>query len=394
MSAVGQKAVAEAHPLGAPIEPRVSLARVLSFAAIVFFGVLPALTVIVLFVSAIRADEVAMDFRQFYAAAETILRGGSPYLPSGAPLTAWGGPYPYPPLPAEVAAPLTALPLDVAGVLLMTVLVVVALAVPATLGVRDWRCYGLLLLWPPVISAIQTGNVTLWFALAAAIAWRFRDRVAPVTASLALTLAAKFFLWPLVVWLAATRRVATALWTCALGAGLLVVSWSVIGFAGFLDYPNLLRKLEDTVGGDSYTAYIVGLDLGLPSVVARGAWLAIGVAVLAWAVVVARRGDERTAFILAVAASLALTPIVWLHYFALLSVVVALAQPRLGLVWFVPLGMFLTPGSGHPTTFQTSWTLVVAILTVVLAVRRSARLGDGGRSWAVQDPVPAADSAA
>jgi hypothetical protein len=366
----------------------------MSFAAIVFFGVLPVLTVITLVVSAIEVDDIATDFGQFYAAAEAILRGTSPYAPTFDALTEWGGPYPYPPLPALAAIPLTALSLDVAGVVVMAVLVAVALAIPATVGVRDWRCYGLLLLWPPVISAIQTGNVTLWFALAAAIAWRFRDRVAPVTASLALTLAAKFFLWPLVVWLAATRRVVTALWTCAVGAGLLVVSWSVIGFAGFLDYPNLLRKLEDTVGGDSYTAYIVGLDLGLPSVVARGAWLAIGVAVLAWAVMVARRGDERTAFILAVAASLALTPIVWLHYFALLSVVVALAQPRLGLVWFVPLGMFLTPGSGHPTTFQTSWTLGVAVLTVVLAIRQSSRLGEDGRSWAVQDPVPAADSAA
>ena len=61
----------------------------------------------------------------------------------------------------------------------MGVLVLVALAIPFVLGVRDWRCYGLLLLWPPVISAVQTGNVTLWFALAAALAWRFRDRTLP-----------------------------------------------------------------------------------------------------------------------------------------------------------------------------------------------------------------------
>ena len=74
-------------------------------------------------------------------------------------------------------------------------------------------------------------------------------------------------------------------------------------------------------------------------------------------VVLARRGDERTAFILAVAASLVLTPIVWLHYFALLLVVVALAQPRLGFLWFVPLLMVLTPGSGQPTPFETSGTL-------------------------------------
>jgi len=49
--------------------------------------------------------------------------------------------------------------------------------------------------------------------------------------------------------------------------------------------------------------------------------------------------------------------------------VVALAQPRLGLLWFVPFGMFLTPGSGQPTPFQTSWTLLVALVTFALAIR-------------------------
>ena len=90
-------------------------------------------------------------------------------------------------------------------------------------------------------------------------------------------------------------------------------------------------------------------------------------------VVLARRGDERSAFIVAIVASLALTPIVWLHYFAFLLVVVALAQPRLSLVWFVPLGLILTPGSGHPTPFETSWTLAVAGLTIVLALRACAQ---------------------
>ncbi len=349
----------------------IAFSRVAWLAAIAFFGVLPVLAILILFESAIESDSIAMDFRQFYAAAEAILRGESPYLPSGEPLTEWGGPYPYPPLPALVATPLTVLSLEAAGLLVMAVLVGVALAVPAVLGVRDWRCYGLLLLWPPVISAIQTSNVTLWFALAAAVAWRFRDRALPVAVGIGLTLAAKFFLWPLVVWLAATRRFAGALWTCVVGAGLLIASWAVIGFAGMTDYPRLLEKLERAVGHDSYTAYIVGLDVGLPSVVARTLWLAIGLALVATVVVLARRGDERTAFIVAITAALALTPIVWLHYFALLLVVVALAQPRLGVVWFVPLGMYLTPGSGQPTPFETSWTLVIAVVTIGLAVRAS-----------------------
>jgi hypothetical protein len=247
-------------------------------------------------------------------------------------------------------------------------------AVPATLwivGVRDWRCYGVVLIWPPVISAIQTGNVTLWFALASAVAWRYRDRVLPASTAIGVTLAAKLFLWPLVVWLAATRRLRSAVVASAIGVGLLLLSWATIGFAGFFDYPDLLRRLEDTVGADSYTAYIVGLDVGLPSPVARALWLTLGLAVLASLVVIARRGDDRTAFVLAIVTALALTPIVWLHYFALLVVVVAVVEPRLRPVWFIPLAMVVTPGSGQPSARETFATLVIVSLTIALALRAS-----------------------
>jgi hypothetical protein len=343
-------------------------------ASVVFLGVFPALTVVALFASAIESDSVATDFRQFHAAAEAILRSESPYE-AGEAVAPWGGPFPYPPLPALLAVPLTLLSPQSAGLLVMASLVVVAMAIPFVLGVRDWRCYGLLLLWPAVISAIQTGNITLWFGLACAIAWRFRDRVYPVAITIGLTLAAKFFLWPLVAWLAATRRALSAALACGFGAGLLLASWSVLGFAGFLNYPDLLQKLEETVGADSYTVYIVGLDLGLPSEVARASWAAVGLGLIACVVLLARRGDERGAFIVSIAAALALTPIVWLHYFALLAVVVALAQSRLGFVWFVPLGMVVTPGSGQPTPFETSLTLAVAALTIALALRASSLAG-------------------
>jgi alpha-1,2-mannosyltransferase len=345
--------------------------RVGWLASIVLFGALPVLTVIALFAAAISDDSIATDLRQFYGAAEAILDGDNPYAATG--ITEWGGPYPYPPLPALSAVPLTPLPFDAAGVLVMAVLVGAALATLRVLDVRDWRCYGLALLWPPVLSAVQTGNVTLWFGLAAALAWRYRDRLLASSTSVGLTLAVKFFLWPLVVWQAATRRVAATALSVVLGAGILLLSWAVVGFAGLVDYPDLLRRLEDTVGEDSYTLYIVGLDLGLPSVAARALWLAVGLGLLGAVVVLGRRGDERSAFLLAIAASLALTPIVWLHYFALLLAVVAIAQPRLGVVWFLPLAMVVTPGSGHPTPLETAWTLAVAAVTIGLAVRSSVR---------------------
>ena len=361
----------EASPTTAAIESRpLTLARVGWLASIAFFGILPVL-VIALLATEVRHDEIAIDLRQFYGAAEAILGGDSPYPLNGEPTTEWGGPYPYPPLPALLMVPLTLLSVEVAGVLLMGMLVAVALAVLYVLGVRDWRCYGIAVMWPPVISAVQTGNLTLWLALACALAWRFRDRLVPPSASIGVTLAAKFFLWPVVIWLAATRRAASAALACLIGVGLLLASWAVIGFAGIVDYPHMLQRLDDLVGDDSYTLYILGLDLGLPSAAARAVWLAVGLGLVAWLVVLGRRGDERTAFILAISASLALTPIIWLHYFALLLVVVAVAQPRLSPLWFVPFALIFTPGSGDPTPFNTAWTLAVAALTIGFAVRAS-----------------------
>ena len=338
---------------------------------IAVFGALPVIVIGMGFVIAWDDGSAGLDFGQFYFAAEAILRGDDPYTAS--PNETWGGGYPYPPLPGVLAIPLTVFSADAAGLLVMVLLVAAALASPFVLDVRDWRCYGLVLLWPPVISAIQTGNLTLFLGLAAALAWRFRDSRGVPSVLLGLTLAAKFFLWPLVLWFAATRRLLTAGLTVAIGTALLVLSWAAIGFAGLADYPELMRRLQETVGMDSYTLYIVGLDVGLPSPLARLFWLAVGGALLAAVVVVARRGDERSAFILAIAASLALTPIVWLHYFALLLLVVALAQPRLGPLWFLPLGMVVTPGSGHPTPFETAATLAIAALVIGLGLRTSLR---------------------
>jgi hypothetical protein len=49
---------------------------------------------------------------------------------------------------------------------------------------------------------------------------------------------------------------------------------------------------------------------------------------------------------LAIAASLALAPIVWLDYYALAAVPLAIARPRLSVVWFLPLATWGLPSSG------------------------------------------------
>ena len=44
------------------------------------------------------------------------------------------------------------------------------------LDVRDWRVYGVVLLWPAVIEAVQTANASLPLTLLVALMWRYRDR--------------------------------------------------------------------------------------------------------------------------------------------------------------------------------------------------------------------------
>jgi hypothetical protein len=211
----------------------------------------------------------------------------------------------------------------------------------------------------------------LWFALAAALAWRYRDRRVPVAAAVGTTLAVKFVMWPLLVWLVATRRAASAALATAIGVVLLVVPWAVIGFEGFTEYPGLLRRLDRAVGDDAYTVFNLASDLGATSAIARAIWIVVGLGVLAACVLVARGGDERSAFVLALAASLALSPLVWLHYFALLMVAVAVAQPRLGLIWFLPLVMIVATGHGDPGPARNALTLATAALTIALALRET-----------------------
>lgn len=328
--------------------------------------VLPAGVLVAVFVLVAATETTVVDFHSFYVAGQALAHGESPYPE-----------YVYPPLTAILTIPLSLLPLGLAEMVVMLLLAAGVVGTLLALDVRDWRCYGVAFLWPPVLSAIQTGNVTIPLAFCAALAWRFRDRPAASSLSIGVTLAAKFFLWPLVVWQFASRRVRAAVLTCVAGAGLLLLSWAVIGFAGATDYPEIVRRVEGVVGEDSYTARVVALDVGIPPRLAGVVWFAVAAVVLATCILLARRGNDRGAFVLAIAAALAFSPIVWLHYFALLLVVVAIAQPRLGVAWFVPLLMVVTPGSGHPTSLETAATLAVAAVTFALALRATTATGLG-----------------
>ena len=114
--------------------------------------------------------------------------------------------------------------------------------------------------------------------------------------------------------------------------------------------------------------YALALDLGVGNMLAKGLWLAVALGLLGASFVVARRGDERRAFVLGIAAVIACSPIVWLHYFALLLVAVAVAQPTLGIAWLAPFLMFGAEEVTNGSTLQNALTLASAALTVAIAL--------------------------
>jgi Glycosyltransferase family 87 len=374
--------------VGPPRASRPRWARVLiATASIALFALLPAIALYDVFESVARG-RVTPDFSlTYYPAAERLLDGDALY-PAGE-IVERGDfviEYLYPPLTAWVMTPFTVLDVDTAELVFAALLVIAFAATLFVLGVRDWRCYGLGFLWPPVLDAIQTGNVTILLGLLAALVWRFRDREYAAGTALGVSLAVKILLWPLALWLAATRRIRAALASVVVAAVGLAVSWGAIGFERLGGYPSLLRDASRIQEGESYTVYALALDLGAPSEVARALWIALAAALVIAVVAAARRGDERDAFVLAVAATIACSPIVWLHYFSLLLVAVAVATPTLAPVWFLglPMHVLVSTGVHNGSTFQNAAVLATAAVTLALAARST----NGGRRLPIRMPSP------
>jgi hypothetical protein len=69
---------------------------------------------------------------------------------------------------------------------------------------------------------------------------------------------------------------------------------------------------------------------------------------------------------LALAAGLAASPIVWIHYFLLLLVPLALTRPRLSALWFVPFAYYPLGESAWPAGDAGKLALALAATLVIL----------------------------
>jgi len=319
------------------------------------------------------------DFAIFQVAARAVLHGHSPY-PAATPAgVSHFNKFVYPPATAFLFAPFGWLPLWLAQSIMLVLGVVCVFVALWLLNVRDWRCYGIAAISSPSVNSFALGAVTSFMLVGAAAAWRYRNRPVATGALIALTAVAKLFLWPLGLWLLVTRRFRAVMVAEITGLVALVAGWAAIGFAGMRTYPHLLRVLSQVEQDKSYSPVAL---LHLSGSAADTLTIALA-AVLAIAVAVASRGTDgdRRALTVAVIGSLFVTPIVWLHYFLLLLVPIALYRPRLSGLWFLPLLLWLTPSThSHGIT----WRIALALgVTAVVALRTTA---ERQTEWVVRLP--------
>jgi len=310
-------------------------------------------------VAGLRTGRLAADYWLTYLpGAEAVVHGLSPYPR-----------YTYPPQVALAYTPLTFINATVGAYVAVFVCAVLIAATLAVLRVRDPACYLAVFLWAPTWQELDMANITPALALGLALAWRYRDRPIVCGAALGLIVPAKLFLWPVLWWPVVSGRV-RALWI-ALGVGLLLTfgAWALIDFKGLTRYPHMLSALDAEYGTHGYSFVAISSELGAGTGAGHLASCIVGAMLLFGALVFARRGNDLSSFTLCIAAALALTPIVWLHYLVLLVVPLAIARPNFSSIWLLPAVLWIAPTPMNPEGLASAEPLLVAAIIVYATLR-------------------------
>jgi glycosyl transferase family 87 len=339
----------------------------------IVLGLLPVVVLVYLFVTAYRTDSLAVDFHnELYLQAQEMVDGNNPYpTPDGIKAV---GNFVWPPVAVLVAAPFTVLPAglasDAAWVIMGLFCFAAALRV---IGVRDWRVYGAAVLWVPVSGEIRTTHLTPLLCLLLAAAWRLRHRMWEPGLLVGVAIALKFFLWPMALWLACRRNLRGAALATALAAASLLL---VLPFTGIDDYVRLLHRVTETYDQDGYTVFGLLVQMGATDTLAHVATWLVGATVIAL-------GWRRQSFGLFVGAAVLLSPIVWIDYYALLIVPLAVVRPTFRAVWLLPIVTWGLPsgaGYGIGDIGPPAWVLTVfgAMLLLIARDEGSARPAHAG----------------
>lgn len=316
---------------------------------------------------------LAYDFHYgIWPVGHRVLHGITPYEPG-----AWFRPDPtvgfvYPAPAALLFAPAALVSRDVGDALATAGAIAAPLITLRLLGVSDWRAYGFVFLWSPVLAGWQNANLSIFFVPLVAALWVLRSRQVLVGLLLGTLVAIKLLLWPFALFFLATRRYVAVGYAVGAAVVLNVVAWAVVGFDEVERYRAGVNRFRDLHEDNRLS--VVGLveRLGAERPLAYAVVGVGAAALLAAAVIVGRRGDEPLSFELVLATSLMATPVMELHYLALLVVAVGLMRRELALVWALPLLLWVAGRVQDPAAWQVAAThAIVAATFAVAAITRS-----------------------
>jgi hypothetical protein len=321
----------------------------------------------------------AFDFRfAYWAAGHRVLTGHSPYIWSAAEFRA-GKAFVYPALSAVAFAPTALIPRGLGAVLFTLLSAALAPATLWVLRVRDWRLYGITLLWLPVCAGWLTANESLFLVFGLACLWRWRDHPLAAGLLVAVLISLKPMMWPLALWLLCSRRWRASAY--ALGAALLLnlAAWALVGFSQIGAYLHATARDTDVAWRTGFGIPALLAHLGAGRTVGMAAMLILSLA-LVLAVIHAGfiRHDQTQALALTVALAIVASPLVWGHYLVLLLVPLALLRPRLDWLWALPIVLWVAPPDVRVHIWQATifWIVTAVILTrlTLQAARRHDRL--------------------
>lgn len=319
----------------------------------------------------------AVDFQHsFWVGGWRTLHGLDPYAWTRGQISG-GVSFPYPALTAVLLAPFGLVSSFPESIPVTAAAIFAAPLSLWVLNVRDWRVYGAVALWAPVVVGWQSANFTLALIVGVALMWRFRQRPLLAAAVVACLVSIKPILVPLWFWLLLTRRWRAAAISAAFGIALNAVSWTVLGWHELSRWVNLLSlqgRLQDSTG---YSLIALSSHLGLGRTFGYVLIVALSCLLVAAAVALAKAEREEGVFSVAVLLTIVISPQADAHYFAMLLVPLALIRPRLFWAWLAPLALWVCPATqSHSWQIVLWWALGVAVLAPLVV--STADRGDIG----------------
>jgi len=315
------------------------------------------------------------DYQAYAHAAQRLLDGRPLYDPN-VDIAGGFAIYLYPPPFALAVVPFTLLPGSLGTWAWLGALVVAFLAGTAILPVRPhvrWAIVLLAALSLPFLYSVKLGQVGPLLYLCFAIGWRSLDRALPLGLAVAAGALTKVQPALLFSWMMLTRRWrALLVGLVACGAAALIVTL-VTGVATWNDYVALLGRVSQPVTTPkSMTPGAIAWRAGASLEVANALQWVAAAATLAITLFAWLRRDPATGFVVGVAASQVLSPLLWDHYAMLLLLPVALLLERRQ--WWaagIPLVTWLPTDVVYPAAFAAG--LVGPILAGSLAGRGATR---------------------